>query len=90
MIETFFLIYSDVRSKSFQAVDQFLQIVKQYNEKVFVTFLDFPFQFCFFLGIFLCTWAHGLKIHWNQCNKAVLELFFNFHEINLTVPNWWI
>lgn len=28
------LVDSDVRSKSFQAVDQFLQILKQNNEKV--------------------------------------------------------
>lgn len=29
-----FPVNSDVRSKAFQAVDQFLQIVKQYHEKV--------------------------------------------------------
>lgn len=34
MLDDHFFISSDVRSKAFQAVDQFLQIVKQYHEKV--------------------------------------------------------
>lgn len=41
----FFALWnSDVRSKAFQAVDQFLQIVKQTYEKVHVRKLD---VFCF-------------------------------------------
>ena len=33
-------VTSDVRSKAFEAVDQFLQIVRQYNEKVYCTLLS--------------------------------------------------
>ena len=42
----FCLLNSDVRSKAFQAVDQFLQIVRQYNEKVSFKML-FPLPLLF-------------------------------------------
>lgn len=44
-----FLLNSDVRSKAFQAVDQFLQIVKQYHEKVcaHAFFFNASLSFCF-------------------------------------------
>jgi hypothetical protein len=34
VLSSLLILNSDVRSKAFQAVEQFLQIVKQYQEKV--------------------------------------------------------
>ena len=62
-----FMCCSDVRSKAFQAVEQFLQIMKQYHEKVlFLSFTSFLLAICinyFSLGIWTHDFGFSLRFH---------------------------